>query len=82
MSVTPGFGGQAFLPGSLDKIRRLRAQMRQRGVSALIEVDGGVDATNARSLVEAGADVLVAGSAVFSQGDVEGAARRLVEAVR
>jgi ribulose-phosphate 3-epimerase len=82
MSVNPGFGGQAFLPGSLDKVRRLRAAIRQKGLSALIEVDGGVDAGNARSLVEAGADVLVAGSAVFAQGDVEGAARRLVEAVR
>jgi ribulose-phosphate 3-epimerase len=82
MSVNPGFGGQAFLPGSLDKVRRVRSRIRELGCSALIEVDGGVDVGNARSLVEAGADVLVAGSAVYARGDAEGDARRLVEAAR
>jgi ribulose-phosphate 3-epimerase len=80
MSVNPGFGGQSFIPGSLDKIRRLKAEVRRLGLPTRIEVDGGVDAGNARSLVEAGADILVAGSAVFGQGDPEAAARRIVEA--
>jgi len=82
MSVNPGFGGQAFLPSSLDKLRRLRQQVRERRLATQIEVDGGVDAGNAPALVEAGADILVAGSAVFGQGDPESAARRLVEACR
>lgn len=82
MSVNPGFGGQRFLPGSLDKIRRLRALIRERGLAVSIEVDGGVDTTNARALVEAGADILVAGSAVFGQGDAEAGARRLLEVLR
>jgi len=80
MSVNPGFGGQLFMPASLDKIRRLAGQVRKRGLETLIEVDGGVDLSNARSLLEAGAEVLVAGSAVFSQGDAEAGARRLLEA--
>lgn len=82
MSVNPGFGGQTFLPRSLDKVRRLAAQVQARGLDAQIEVDGGVDASNARSLVEAGAEVLVAGSAVFGQGDAEAAVRRLLAAAR
>jgi ribulose-phosphate 3-epimerase len=82
MSVNPGFGGQRFLPASLDKVRRLRQLIRERGLHAQIEVDGGVDAGNARPLVEAGADVLVAGSAVFGQGDAEAGARKLVDACR
>lgn len=80
MSVNPGFGGQKFLPNALDKVQRLAAQIRARGLHAQIEVDGGVDAGNARTLVQAGADVLVAGSAVFGRGDVEQAARQLIEA--
>ena len=82
MSVNPGFGGQSFLPGSLDKVRRLRETLRQRGLSAKIEVDGGVDEDNVKSLVDAGADVLVAGTAVFGKGDPESSARRLLEAAR
>ena len=82
MSVNPGFGGQTFIPASLDKIRRLARQVRERNLKTQIEVDGGVDSSNARTLVEAGAEVLVAGSAVFGQGDPEAAARRLVEACR
>jgi len=80
MSVNPGFGGQKFIPAALDKIRRLRRTLQERGLKAQIEVDGGVDAGNIRSLVEAGAEVLVAGSAVFGHGDPEAAARRLLEA--
>ena len=68
MSVNPGFGGQSFIPRVLDKIRRLDA-MRQSGADFLIEVDGGVGPGNAAALVAAGADVLVAGNAVFGSGD-------------
>jgi ribulose-phosphate 3-epimerase len=82
MSVNPGFGGQKFIPAALEKIRRLRAIIGERGLKAQIEVDGGVDAGNIRALVEAGAEVLVAGSAVFGHGDPEAAARRLIEAAR
>jgi ribulose-phosphate 3-epimerase len=80
MSVNPGFGGQKFIQAALDKIRRLRRIIQDRGLKAQIEVDGGVDLGNIRSLVEAGAEVLVAGSAVFGHGDPESAARRLIEA--
>ena len=65
MSVNPGFGGQAFIPNSLKKIEQLRELIVDSGSSALIEVDGGVNLENARDLVEAGADVLVAGSFIF-----------------
>jgi ribulose-phosphate 3-epimerase len=82
MSVNPGFGGQAFLPRSLEKVRRLRQMILERRLSTKIEVDGGVDAGNARSLVEAGAEMLVAGSAVFGAGDPEAGCRRLIEACR
>jgi ribulose-phosphate 3-epimerase len=82
MSVNPGFGGQAFLPASLDKIRRLRAWILERRLATRIEVDGGVDLGNARTLVEAGAEILVAGSSVFGKGDPETSARALVEACR
>jgi ribulose-phosphate 3-epimerase len=80
MSVNPGFSGQKFLPASLDKVRRLRAEVQARGLNVAIEVDGGVDLGNARSLREAGAEVLVAGQAVFGEGDPEAATRRLLEA--
>ena len=69
MSVNPGFGGQAFIPGSVGKVRRLRRTLDAAGARPLIEVDGGVSPDNARPLVDAGADVLVAGSAVF-RGEV------------
>ena len=82
MSVNPGFAGQPFLPASIDKVRRLRTIVLQRGLSTQIEVDGGVDSGNARALLEAGAEILVAGSAVFSGGDPEAGARRLLEAAR
>ena len=69
MSVNPGFGGQSFIPASVDKVRRLREMIRGTRSRALIEVDGGVTPDNAPTLMEVGADVLVAGSAVF-RGDV------------
>ena len=69
MSVEPGFGGQKFMPMALDKIRALREEIDWRGLSCLVEVDGGVDAVTGPACVEAGADVLVAGSAVFGAAD-------------
>lgn len=69
MSVNPGFGGQKFIPHTYNKIRILRQRIEQLGINVKIEVDGGVDMTNARALAEAGADVLVAGSAVFHSPD-------------
>ena len=65
MSVNPGFGGQKFIPYTLDKIRTLRRMCTERGLSTRIEVDGGVTTANVRQVIEAGADVIVAGSAVF-----------------
>lgn len=65
MTVNPGFGGQSFLPASYRKITDLRAMIRARGLSALIQVDGGVDPSNTAQLVRSGADVLVSGSAFF-----------------
>jgi ribulose-phosphate 3-epimerase len=82
MSVNPGFGGQSFIPSSIDKVRRLARQIGERGLRTQIEVDGGVDASNARALIAAGAEILVAGSAVFGKGDPEAAARRLLEAAQ
>jgi ribulose-phosphate 3-epimerase len=66
MSVNPGFGGQGFIPATLDKIRRLRAALDARNPTCLLEVDGGIKASNLRRVVDAGADTVVAGSAVFS----------------
>lgn len=65
MSVNPGFGGQKFIPQSLQKIARLKDMIVQTNSQALIQVDGGVDTTNCRQLTQAGADILVAGSAIF-----------------
>ncbi|MEG1611458.1 MAG: ribulose-phosphate 3-epimerase [Alistipes sp.] len=65
MSVEPGFGGQSFIPASIEKITQLRAMINELGVATLIEVDGGLSATNAHAVYEAGADALVAGNAVF-----------------
>lgn len=68
MSVHPGFGGQKFIPESLDKIRRIREKINERGLSVDIEVDGGIYLTNVREVLDAGANIIVAGSAVF-RGD-------------
>ncbi len=65
MSVNPGFGGQKFIPSSLEKVRKCKELILQKGSNALIEVDGGVNPQNARDLIAAGTDVLVAGSAIF-----------------
>lgn len=77
MSVNPGFGGQAFIGHSLDKIRELKALINETGSEALIEVDGGVNMETAPQLIAAGADVLVAGSAVFKASSPEEAIHQL-----
>jgi ribulose-phosphate 3-epimerase len=69
MSVNPGFGGQSFIPSALDKIRALRSSITQRGLATELQVDGGVKVDNIAEVVAAGANVLVAGSAVFNTDD-------------
>ncbi len=69
MSVNPGFGGQKFIPQTLKRIAELRKMIDERGLNVLIEIDGGVSIENAKSIVDAGADVLVAGNAVFKAAD-------------
>ena len=78
MSVEPGFGGQSFIPGSLDKIRALREMIREQGLGTIVEVDGGISARNAREVFDAGADALVAGSAVFGAEDPEAEIARIL----
>jgi ribulose-phosphate 3-epimerase len=81
MTVNPGFGGQEFIPATLGKIRQVREAIRERGLNCEIEVDGGIHEETARLVVEAGAEVLVAGSAVFGARDsVAAAIRRLLAA--
>jgi ribulose-phosphate 3-epimerase len=77
MSVNPGFGGQTFIPRSESKIRAVRALLDRQGSAAPIEVDGGVDGSNAARIVEAGATILVAGNSIFGTGDPERATREL-----
>lgn len=77
MSVNPGFGGQAFIPHSLEKVRRVRALLDAAGSSAPIEIDGGIDQSNVGEVVAAGANILVAGQAIFGTADAEGATRAL-----
>ena len=79
MSVNPGFGGQKFIPGTLDKLRRLVQLRQEKGLDFLIEVDGGVDTANVKAIADAGADLLVAGSAVFGKPDVAAAYSLLEE---
>lgn len=71
MSVNPGFGGQKFIERTYDKVRALRKMIDERGASTKIEIDGGVSTANAKALIEAGADVLVAGSFVFTSENPE-----------
>ena len=84
MSVNPGFGGQHFIPGSLRKIESLAQIRERRGLTYRIEVDGGVDLTTIADVVRAGADLLVAGNAVFGQGHnhIAENARKLLQAAR
>lgn len=69
MSVNPGFGGQAFIPTTLDKVRQVRERIDASGRHIRLEVDGGIKASNIRAVAEAGADMFVAGSAIFNQND-------------
>lgn len=80
MSVEPGFGGQSFIPSSIDKVRRLRREIDRRGTGTLIEIDGGVSAANAAELFEAGCDVLVAGSAIFGAQDPKAEIEKMLRA--
>ena len=73
MSVNPGFPGQSFIPGALDKLREARAMLDDLGADIRLEIDGGVKADNIRSIAEAGADTFVAGSAVFGAADYRAA---------
>ena len=82
MSVNPGFGGQSFIPFSLDKIRKLREMREMHGLGFRIEVDGGIAHNTVAEVVEAGADLLVAGNAVFGKGRAEDNARSLLHAAR
>ena len=80
MSVNPGFGGQEFIPESLDKVRRLRKMIDERGLRTRIEIDGGIDIDNIADVTGAGAEIIVAGSAIFGAGDPGVAVRKLREA--
>lgn len=80
MSVNPGFGGQAFLPSSASKVRRIRALLDEAGNQAPVEIDGGIDLDTVEQVVRAGAEILVAGSAIFHTPDPAAATRSLREA--
>lgn len=80
MSVNPGFGGQKFIPSSVDKVRRLRRMIEERKLDTRIEIDGGIDLENIASVITAGAEIIVAGSAIFGAADPEAAVRGLREA--
>jgi ribulose-phosphate 3-epimerase len=86
MSVNPGFGGQSFIPGALDKIaalrRRIDAHVGRGGQPILLEVDGGVKVGNIRAVADAGADTFVAGSAIFGARDGDGGYRGVIGAMR
>ena len=77
MSVNPGFGGQAFIPGTLPKLRAVRERIAALGRPVMLEVDGGIKADNIRRVAEAGADVFVAGSAIFGSGDYAATIKRM-----
>jgi ribulose-phosphate 3-epimerase len=80
MSVNPGFGGQRFITPVLQKVRRLRQMLDERRSNARIEIDGGIDLNNIAEVVSAGAEILVAGSAIFGAADPEEATRLMREA--
>jgi ribulose-phosphate 3-epimerase len=81
MSVNPGFGGQAFIPEAVAKIRALKTMMKEQGIEIPIQVDGGINRDTAPLVVEAGAEILVAGSAVFGQRDRGDAIRQILKGV-
>jgi ribulose-phosphate 3-epimerase len=82
MSVHPGWAGQPFIPGSLAKVHAVRAELERRGLRADVEIDGGISAGNARRALDAGANVLVAASAIFQATDIGAAARELARIAR
>lgn len=77
MSVNPGFGGQKFIPESIQKVRRLRQMITERQLNVRIEIDGGIDRKNIETVVEAGAEIIVAGSAIFGAESAEEAVKEL-----
>ena len=77
MSVNPGYGGQKFIPHTIEKIKQLRKMIDERGLKVLIEIDGGVTLENASSIVAAGADVLVAGNTIFRSADPKATIKQL-----
>ena len=79
MSVNPGFGGQSFIPYTLEKIRRARQIIEERNYRCVIEVDGGIDVANLADVVKAGAEVIVAGSAIFKAPDPAGKVKEMLE---
>jgi ribulose-phosphate 3-epimerase len=80
MSVNPGFGGQKFIPQSIDKVKRLRRMIDERQLNVRIEIDGGIDRKNIETVVAAGAEIIVAGSAIFNTPDAEAAVKQLRDA--
>lgn len=80
MSVNPGFGGQKFIYTSIDKLRRLRMMIQERNLKTRIEIDGGIDTDNIAKVVENGAEIIVAGSAVFGKGNPAQSVRELIDA--
>jgi ribulose-phosphate 3-epimerase len=80
MSVNPGFGGQKFIPQTLDKVKRLRQMILERQLNVRLEIDGGIDRSNIEAVVAAGAEIIVAGSAIFGKPDAEAAVKELREA--
>jgi ribulose-phosphate 3-epimerase len=80
MSVNPGFGGQKFIPGALEKVRKLATMRTAKGLNYRIEIDGGVSLNNAAEIVRAGAEILVAGNAVFGKGNVKDNVKNLLKA--
>ncbi|HPB03106.1 MAG TPA: ribulose-phosphate 3-epimerase, partial [Bacteroidales bacterium] len=81
MSVNPGYGGQKFIPATLKKIEAMNLMRRSRNQNCLIEVDGGVNEKNAQDIIEAGADVLVAGNAVFKALNPEQAIKKIKQII-
>ncbi|MDH3494119.1 MAG: ribulose-phosphate 3-epimerase [Acidobacteriota bacterium] len=79
MSVNPGFGGQSFISTTLDKVRRLKSSIQERGLDVRIEIDGGVDSKNIAEVVGSGAEIIVAGSAVYGGGKPVESVKKLIE---
>jgi ribulose-phosphate 3-epimerase len=78
MSVNPGFGGQSFIPTSMDKLRRLKQMITDRGLDVRIEIDGGIDTGNIAEVVASGAEIIVAGSAVYGKGNATESVKELI----